>query len=341
MKRKGKIILAAIAGVLLLAAAVALGIWNYMAAPYEGDAPAWVYLPKGTTTQALEDSLRSSLGKRVGSRAYRIYRTASKAGIPIYGAYRIDPGTAAKDIARRILRHRQTPVRLTFNNIRTLPQLAGRIAGQMEFTDTEFLTALDSVLPVAGFSDVAQYPAAFLPDTYEFYWTTPATETASRLLEVRNAFWTPERRRKAADLGITPVEAATIASIAEEETNSREERATVGRLYLNRLHKGMKLQADPTIKFALGNFALRRISGEHLKVISPYNTYANHGLPPGPIRIAEARTIDGLLNSAPHSYIYMCAKEDFSGTHNFATDYATHLANARRYRRALDARNIR
>lgn len=211
----------------------------------------------------------------------------------------------------------------------------------MSFTDAEFIAALDSLLPSAGFKSRDSYTAAFLPDTYEFYWTASAASTARKLLETRNAFWNDERRAKARKLGLTPVEAATLASIAEEETNNRDERATVARLYLNRVHKGMRLQADPTIKFALGDFSLRRIRGEHLNVNSPFNTYVNPGIPPGPIRVAEARTIDALLNSAPHDYIYMCAKEDFSGTHNFASDYATHCKNARRYQQALNRRNIR
>ncbi|MCX4331468.1 MAG: endolytic transglycosylase MltG [Muribaculaceae bacterium] len=340
MKRKGKIIIGTIVGATLIAAVGALGIWEYVTSPYEGDKPAWIYLPEGTSTEALADSLRSSLGNRVGSRTFAIYKAVAKSGNKPYGAYRIEPGTPAKDIARQIVRHRQTPVRVTFNNIRTLPQLAQRIAAQMEFTDSEFIEALDTILPAAGFKGRDEYTAAFLPDTYEFYWTTPAGSTAQRLLKTRNEFWNDTRRRKASRLGITPVQAATLASIAEEETNNRQERGKVARLYLNRVHKGMKLQADPTIKFALGDFSLRRIKNNHLKVASPFNTYANPGIPPGPIRVADARTIDALLDSEPHNYIYMCAKEDFSGTHNFASDYATHMANARRYQKALNARNI-
>lgn len=339
MNKTKRILLWAAAALIFLAAA-GFGAWRYINAPYAGSEPAWLYLPRGTTRAALADSLRSALGDHAGSRVALIYNAAAKKDTPIRGAYRIDPGTSAKDIARRLVNRRQTPVRLTFNNVRTLSQLASRISSQMEFSDTQFLAALDSVLPAAGFTSAAQYPAAFLPDTYEFYWTSPASETIQRLLDARNAFWSPERRDAARRLGLTPVQAATIASIAEEETNNRPERATVGRLYLNRLHKGMKLQADPTVKFALGDFGLRRIRGEHLRVESPYNTYRVVGLPPGPIRIADAETIDALLNSQPHDWLYMCAKEDFSGTHNFTADYSTHLANARRYQRALSARNI-
>lgn len=337
---KKKVVFSILGGLALLAIVI-FSFLEYILTPYEGDGAAWVYLPRGTDRAALADSLKSALGSRVGSRVAKIYNTAANDTTPIYGAYKIDPGTPAKDIARRLAGRRQTPVRLTFNNIRTLPQLARTIARQMEFSDADFLAALDSVLPAAGFSSPGQYPAAFLPDTYEFYWTTTAEQTAARLLAVRNKFWDASRREKARALGLTPVQVATVASIAEEETNSPTERATVGRLYINRIHRGMKLQADPTVKFATGDFGLRRIRREHLQIKSPYNTYLNPGLPPGPIRVASARTIDAILNSRPHNYIYMCAKEDFSGTHNFAADYATHSANARRYRAALNRRNIK
>ncbi len=337
---KKKTLLHSLAAFLLIALC-AIFAWRYINAPYQADKPVWIYLPRGTSRAALADSLNSSLGSHIGIRVAKIINAATPDTVPIYGAYKILPGDKTKNIARRLIRHRQTPVRLTFNNIRTIPQLASRISRQMEFSDSDFLAALDSVLPAAGFSSPGQYPAAFLPDTYEFYWTTPAVETVDRLLAERNKFWTADRLDKARALGLSPVQVATLASIAEEETNSSGERATVGRLYLNRINRGMKLQADPTVKFAIGDFSLRRIRGKHLKIQSPYNTYLNPGLPPGPIRIASARTLDDILNAPPHPYVYMCAKEDFSGTHNFATDYAAHMANARRYQQALNRRNIK
>lgn len=210
----------------------------------------------------------------------------------------------------------------------------------MECTDSAFIAACDSVLQPLGFNREG-YPAAFLPDSYEFYWSDPATKVVSKLVDVRNQFWTDERRQKAKTLGLTPVEVATVASIIEEETAKKDEKPKVARLYLNRIAKGMPLQADPTVKFAVGDFSLRRIKGEHLKADSPYNTYRSRGLPPGPIRIPERTAIDDVLNAPVHPYLYMCAKEDFSGYHNFAEDYATHMANARRYQSALNARGIK
>lgn len=332
--------LAWIGGAVLIAAAAAIGIHSYLHTPFRGE-DTWIYLPQGTTREALSDTLQSRLGHATASRVARIYSLAAKDSAEIHGAYLIPHGTAAIDIARRIVNRRQTPIRLTFNNVRTLDQLAVRLADQMEFSPQQFLAACDSVLPAAGFRGIEEYPAAFLPDTYEFYWTTPAKSTVSRLLDHRNNFWTDERHAKAGKLGLTPVQVATVASIAEEETNDRTERGTVARLYLNRLDRGMKLQADPTVKFATGDFALRRILGKHLKTPSAYNTYLNPGLPPGPIRIPAAATLQSVLDAPVHDYLFMCAKDDFSGTHNFARDFATHRQNARRYQAALNARKIK
>ena len=155
-----------------------------------------------------------------------------------------------------------------------------------------------------------------------------------------NRFWNQSRRAKADSLSMTPVEVAILASIVEEETNNRQEKPMVAGLYINRLRIGIPLQADPTVKFALQDFSLRRITNAHLNFPSPYNTYLNVGLPPGPIRIPSPAGIDAVLNYARHNYIYMCAKEDFSGTHNFASTYAEHMQNARKYWNMLNKRKI-
>ena len=154
-------------------------------------------------------------------------------------------------------------------------------------------------------------------------------------------FWNDERKAKATALGLTPDEVVILASIVEEETAKRDERGKVGRLYLNRLQKNMRLQADPTVKYAIGDFSIKRITEKMCAFDSPYNTYRVAGLPPGPIRLVEKHTIDAILDSKPHNYIYMCAKSDFSGYHDFAADYATHIANAKRYQAELNKRNIK
>ena len=234
-----------------------------------------------------------------------------------HGAYLIKKGDRVIDVARRLKRGAQTPVKVTFNNIRLFSELPEIMGRQMEFDAVDFEAACESVLPEAGFKKPG-FVAAFLPDTYEFYWTSSAESTV-----------------------LTPVQVATIASIAEEETAASDERAVVARLYLNRLKTGMKLQADPTVKYAVGDFGLRRILNRHLETVSPYNTYMIQGLPPGPIRMPYASTLDGVLNAPMHNYIYMCAKEDFSGRHNFATTLLAHNANANRYREALNKRGIK
>lgn len=155
-----------------------------------------------------------------------------------------------------------------------------------------------------------------------------------------DAFWTAERKAKADSIPLTPVEVSTLASIVEEETNGKAERPMVAGLYINRLKKDMPLQADPTLKFAVGDFSIKRLTIEHILKISPYNTYRNKGLPPGPIRVASPNGIDAVLNYKKHNYIFMCAKETLNGEHNFAVSYAEHQANARKYQKALDARKI-
>ena len=187
----------------------------------------------------------------------------------------------------------------------------------------------------------ATMPAILFPDSYEYYWNVKAERLIDDLASYSKRFWNDDRRRKAESLGLTPEEVVTVASIAEEESAKRDERGKIGRLYINRLQSGMPLQADPTVKFAIGDFGIRRITVEMTKYDSPYNTYRYAGLPPGPIRFVEKATIDNILNSEPTNYIYMCAKEDFSGYHNFAATYAEHCANARRYHIELNKRGIK
>lgn len=300
---------------------------------------AWVYIPAGSTRGAVKDSLKKNLGSSMGTRVYVTWKLLGGDPESSQGAYRIDPGQTALNISRRIKLSRQTPVEIRFTGQRTMELLAKRITADLQCTPEEFLKACYEVLPDSGFN-AAQFPAAFIPDSYEVYWTSSPENLVKKLLKYRNKFWTQERLDKAKALGLSPVEVATIASIVEEETAKEDEKPSVARLYLNRYKSGMKLQADPTVKFASGDFTLRRITGKHLAIESPYNTYRHTGLPPGPIRVPAASTLDAVLNAPRHNYIYMCAKEDFSGYHNFATDYATHMENARRYQAELNRRNI-
>lgn len=299
----------------------------------------WVYIPGGASERSVRDSLKSRLGNDEGNRVADLWSLMGSNPSVSRGAYLVKHGQYVFTTARRISRGRQTPVKVRWNSVRTLDQMAEAVAKDLEFTPGDFIAALDSVLIPEGFNE-ATFPAAFLPDTYEFYWGTQPEAVIKKLYDYRQKFWTPERCKKAKALGLTPVEVAIIASIIEEETAMSDERPKVARLYLNRLAKGMPLQADPTVKFAIGDFSIKRITSEMLRTESPYNTYRNQGLPPGPIRIPDKQSIDAVLDAPAHDYLYMCAKEDFSGYHNFAVDYATHMANARRYQAELDRRDI-
>lgn len=327
------------AAALALACGAASYITSLIFCRYDGDPTVRVNIPSGSTSEAVADSLSAALGADFARAVNLLWKWQGGTPEAAHGSYAVAHGTTALRLSRAIRHGRQTPVRLTFNNVRTLDALAERLAAKMEFTPTDFTAACDSVLPGFNFKP-AQYPAAFLPDTYEVYWTDSAVKTVSKLVDVRNEFWNDERRAKARRLGLTPVGVATVASIVEEETSKADERPKVARLYLNRIATGMPLQADPTVKFATGDFSLRRITGKHLKTVSPYNTYINKGLPPGPIRIPDRRTLEDVLDAPEHDYLYMCAKADFSGYHDFARTYADHRRNAARYQAGLNKRGI-
>lgn len=296
-------------------------------------------IPAGATEAQVLDSLDAALDGGGGT-AYALWRVFKGTPQRSHGSYEVPQGVSLLKFARAVAHGNQTPVTVTFNNIRTIDELADRLAARVEAPKDSILAAMDRVLPERGYKP-AEYPAAFLPDTYSFYWTVSPDKLVSTLEGYRGRFWSDSRRAKAKSLGLTPVQVSTLASIVEEETVNRAEHPTIARLYMNRLAKQMPLQACPTVKFALGDFGLRRITKDHLAVESPYNTYKVQGLPPGPIRIPDARTLDAVLDAPANTYLYMCAKADGSGTHAFATDYAAHAANARLYQAWLNKRGIR
>ncbi len=317
----------------------AVAAWQYATVSYRSaSGECYLYIPKNISRDAMTDSLKK-LDEDFGSRVSTLFDMMNGNVERAHGAYLVDRNTTALNMARRLKNGRQSPVKVTFNNLRTMGQLADRVASQLEFNREDFFEACDSVLPEMGFKK-SEYPAAFFPDTYEFYWTAAPVKVVEMLAGYRNKFWNEERRLKARELGLTPVGVATIASIVEEESAKGDERPTIARLYINRLQRGMPLQADPTVKFATGDFSLRRIGTKHLAIESPYNTYRNKGLPPVPIRIVERRTLEQVLDAPVNNYLYMCAKEDFSGYHNFASDFATHKQNARRYQQELNRLGI-
>lgn len=258
------------------------------------------------------------------------------------GKFAINNGESMYDIYRRIVSNEQTPVKLTVPSTRTVPQLVGTLCRQLMIDSLELseFTTHKIYISRIGYND-ATLPSLFIPDTYEVYWNIKPERLMIKLMEERTKFWNSTRMAKAKALGLTPEQVATLASIVDEETNSNEEKPIVAGLYINRLKRGMPLQADPTVKFALGDPTRRRILNSDLEVESPYNTYKHTGLPPGPIRIPTKQALESVLNYTKHDYLYMCAKEDFSGRHNFAKSLGEHNANARRYQQALNKRNIK
>ena len=306
---------------------------------YSGESTT-VRIPRESSTAAVKDSLKSSLGSAMGNRVYILWRLQGGNVNRSRGYYEIVPGTSAGKISRRIVTGSQSPVKVQFNATRGMERLAKTITRNLDMTPGEFLDACEKVLPDSGFK-VPQFQAAFIPDTYEFYATIEPEALVKRLLEYRNKFWTEDRRKLAAQLGMTPEQVATLESIVEEETAKPDERPLVASLYLNRLYNGIKLQADPTVKYAMGDESIRRITRDMLFIDSPYNTYLYRGLPPGPIRVPERSTLDDVLQAPVTDYLYMCAREDFSGYHNFTHSYSIHCQNAARYRAELDKRGIK
>jgi UPF0755 protein len=258
------------------------------------------------------------------------------------GRYKIEKGLTANELVNKLRSGDQWPVRLTFNNIRFLPKLAGIVGRTLEADSA----VLMSLLTDPGF--LKEYNleprtaiSLFIPDTYEFFWNTSARGFVERMKREYDKFWNKERRAKAMEIGLKPLDVIILASIIQEETNKIDEMSRMAGVLINRLKRGMKLQADPTARFAYGDFSVKRIKTDYTKIESPYNTYYVTGLPPGPITMAEPRVIDAVLNYEHHNYLFYCAKADGSGYHVFAKTNAQHSRNARAYHRYLNRNRIR
>ena len=258
-----------------------------------------------------------------------------------YGKYLLSKEMNNLTAIRHLRSGKQVAVRVIFNSVKTLENMAKYASKNIIAQPEQILTLLaDTALQQSYGFTLATIKAMFIPNTYQMYYTTTAEGFLERMKREYDNFWTEHRRAKAKAVGLTAIEVAILASIVEEETKKADERPIVAGLYLNRLRKGIKLDADPTVKYALGNFDMRRVLKKHLIIDSPYNTYKYAGLPPGPINIPPIQALDAVLNYQKHDYIYMCAKEDFSGYHNFATNYRQHQRNAFAYRQALNERRI-
>ena len=302
----------------------------------------YIYIPTGADFLTVTTIL-SENGLLINSNSFEWLAKQKKYDINIKpGRYKINRALNNNELINLLRSGEQTPVSVRFNNLRTKEQLAGKIASQIEADSLSILEYISDIMfqKKLGLND-DNVVCLFLPNTYEFYWNTSAEEFVDRMIKEYSVFWNSKRKKKAEDINLSYYEVAVLASIVEKEQSIRfDERQTIAGLYLNRLRRGMHLESDPTLIFALGDFSIRRVLNKDKKIDSPYNTYMYPGLPPGPICIPSINAIDAVLNSKSHDFIFMCAKEDFSGYHNFSKTYVKHLVNARKYHSALNKRKI-
>ena len=263
------------------------------------------------------------------------------------GRYEVSPQHTMLNLIRDIRNHHEKPIMLVVPSTRTMDAMAGKLANQLMLDSASIEQYLkdEGNIKALGYTKET-LPGLFIPNTYEVYWDVSIPKLMERMQKENAAFWNEERMNKLQEVSqyageeMTKEKVITLASIVDSETADDGEKPTIAALYMNRMRKPMALQSDPTVIFAVGDFSIRRVLHEHLKVESPYNTYRNLGLPPGPIRVPSIAGIDAVLNHDKNDYIYMCAKEDFSGTHNYAVSYGEHLRNAARYTKALNERGI-
>lgn len=331
-----------IVGIILVVVATGItGIITVMNHPFRIEKNTYLYIDADDNTDSICHKLTTQL-QASSLKGFKLLTTVGGLD-PIHpGAYRFSQSDNCLTVYRRLKSGAQTPVNLTLPSVRTVGKLLKTVSHQL-MTDSSNLARLlmDSTYCAQIGYSTETLPCLFIPNTYEVYWTMTPEAFVKRMQKEHDRFWNEERKAKAQSIGLTPEEVATLASIVEEETANNAEKPMVAGLYMNRLHAEMPLQADPTVKFALQDFGLRRILHAHLETESPYNTYKHTGLPPGPIRIPSIQGIESVLNYTRHNYLYMCAKEDFSGTHNFAATFTQHLANARKYQQELNRRKIK
>ncbi len=319
-----------------VAAAVLLSQFKGSAVGRESE----LFVSSRATYETLTDSLMPRIGRHAAFRAYA--RRLDLAGSFKPGHYVLRPGMSVIEVVRMLKLGMQTPVQVTIQNVRTPAQLARRLSWQLDADSASFAAALTSreLAAEAGFDSVTLF-SMFIPDTYEFYWTVTPGEFVRRMKREYDRFWTPERDAKRQRSGLSRLEVMTLASIVYEETRKTDEMPRIAGVYVNRLRRGIPLQADPTVKYAMQDFGLRRILYKHLKYPSPYNTYLNKGLPPSPICMPGKNAIEAVLDFEEHDYIFFCARPTFDGYHNFARTLSEHNRNARAYSAELNRRKIK
>lgn len=302
---------------------------------------AYVYIPTGST---IDDVITILYEKNyiVNRNSFEWLAEKKNYRNNIYpGRYKLKNGMSNNKLIDLLRSGKQETVKVVFNSVRTKEQLAGKIAKQIEADSLSIIRLLKNNGYTEKFGlTPATISCIFLPNTYEFWWNTSAEKFIEKMHGEYKKFWNEQRLSKAAKLNLTPEDVVTIASIVDEETYKADEMDKIAGVYINRLRKRMPLQADPTIKFAWNDFSIKRVIKKHLEINSPYNTYKNYGLPPGPISIPSIAAIEAVLNYKDHDYLYFCASADFSGYHVFAKTLEQHNVNARAYQRALNKEKI-
>ncbi len=338
-KQKTKILIPVIAGVLVVAMVAALIFLKSQ--KLTNKETVTLYLPSGSTYQSVVDSLNAH--DCIGNRA--AFETMAKLRkYPKHvkgGCYKIEPQMNVWRALTKLYYGNQDAVRITINKYRTKDELCKYLDKKLEMSADMMIKALnnDSLCGLYGHTPETII-GMFVQNTYDIYWNTTPEKLLERMDTESKKFWGGKREERLKKLKMNENEVLTIASIVEEETNKNDEKANIASVYLNRLRKGMLLQADPTLKYALGDFTLRRILNKHMEVESPYNTYKYKGLPPGPICIPGPASIDAVLENKQTDYLYFCAKADFSGYHAFATSLAQHNANANAFHAEMNKRKI-
>lgn len=323
--------------VLVLAGAYAL----FFSALSKESAQTFVYVDEDDNLDSLIQKVEPK-ANAVAFQGFRLLAACGNLKEHIHrGGYDIGSSIGSFKAVRHFKRGMQTPVKLVIPSVRGVERLAGALGGKLMKDSLAWLNYLRDNGNCEAFGlDTTTITCLFIPNTYEVYWDTSIEKLLQKMQKESDHFWNADRQSRLSAAGLSRTEAITLASIIEEETANEQEKPMVAGMYINRLRQNMPLQADPTIKFALKRFDIKRIYNNMLSVKSPYNTYRNIGLPPGPIRIPTVKSIDAVLNYTHHDFIYMCAKEDFSGTHNFARTYAEHLQNAEKYSKALNDKGI-
>ncbi len=300
-----------------------------------------IYIPEGSSYEQVMKTLETNLEIKSPKALDWIARKKNYPSLIKPGRYLIDKDLSYNRLINILRSGRQQPVKVTFSNIRTINQLAGKIGKQIEADSSQIISFLtnESNYSSEGFTKETII-SIFIPNTYELYWNTDARGLYLRMLKEYHSFWSDERLAEAKEKGLTQVEVAILASIIDDEVAKVDEKPRIAGVYLNRLRRGIPLQACPTIKFAMNDFTITRILKKYLKVDSPYNTYKHKGFPPGPIGCPSIEGIDAVLNAEKHDYLYFAAKPDFSGYHNFSRTLSEHNHYAALYQKELNKRKI-